>query len=219
MAKNLKRKSKSIVKKVVTAYNVISTVYLGCAFLKSRGTKKENDGQLILKAIDTLSGSVAEPDSIITIDETEMHVSYNPYMHLFTNSIGCIAGIMNGTTDVYTDNTFRKLSKKTQMFVLAHELGHHKYEHKPGFTYQIDRFKATIKGQVLDIELEADEFAAEYIRDKYLEKYGYDYDNYNHILKLTAKTVINCLEELSKYTTGLARKELLLRAKPYRTLL
>lgn len=230
MAKNLKEnKKKGFVRKAITAYNIFSIVYMVYAFMKSRGAGKEDDRHLIGKAIDRISGYDIDADSIITIDETDLHVSYNPYMHLLTNNIGSIAYVLNGTTEVYIDNTFRQLSKNTQRFVLSHELGHYKCGHKADCKYILNRTKAILNGKVLDIEVEADEFAADIIKKSYIEmyekKYGdivnhdniYDiYDIYDKINKMAVKTVINSLEELSSHSSGLTKREFKLRAKLFR---
>ena len=212
MAKNLKEnKKKGFVRKAITAYNIFSIVYMVYAFMKSRGTGKEDDRHLIGKAIDRISGYDIDADSIITIDETDLHVSYNPYIHLFGNNLGSIACVINNTTEVYTDNTFRKLSKCTQKFVLAHELGHYKRNHNPDHKYQLNRVRAILKGQILDMEVEADEYACRMIRNHLYKKYGYD--DCERIERYAAKVAIKALEELSSHSSGLSRKELKLRAK------
>ena len=186
--KNLKKTIKTLWK----MYCWISTILTGYAFIKARGVGKEKDLTLIGKAIDRMQGYSVEADSVILINDTELHVSYNPYMHLFTNSLGCIACIITGTTDVYTDARFRNMNASTQYAILCHELGHRKLNHKPGLTYQWDRIKAIMHGRVLPMEIEADEYAVCFV--------GY-------------YSMIKSLEELSQYTKGLSRKEIMLRIK------
>lgn len=186
--KNLKK----VIKMLWKAYCWISTILMGYEFIKARGMGKEKDLTLIRKAIDRMHGYSAEADKVVLIDNTELHVSYNPYLQLFTGSLGGIACIVNGSTDVYTDARFRNMYTPTQYAILCHELGHRKLGHKPGFTYQWDRIKAIKEGKVLPMELEADEYAVCIV--------GY-------------YSMIKSLEELSQYTKGLSRKEIMLRIK------
>lgn len=153
-------KKTNLIKKLWKGYLVLSTVYTGVTFLRCRGLKKEDDRHLIGKAIDRIAGYNIDADNIITIDDTDLHVSYNPYLHLFTNRLGGIALVINGTNEVYVDDNYRRLSNETQKAVLAHELGHYKLNHKAGNTYAIDRALAIFRNQVLPMELEADEYAA-----------------------------------------------------------
>ena len=186
--KNLKK----VIKTLWRMYCWISTILTGYAFIKARGTGKEKDLTLIGKAIDRMQGYSVEADDVILIDDTELHVSYNPYMHLFTNSLGSIACIVTNSTDVYTDVRFRNMHAPTQYAILCHEMGHRKHNHKPGLTYQWDRIKANKQGRVLPMELEADEYAVSIV--------GYF-------------SMITSLKELATYTKGLSRKEILLRIK------
>lgn len=110
-------------------------------------------------------------------------------MQLFTNSIGGVAVVLNGTTEVFTDDQFRKMSPSTQKAILAHEMGHYKCGHTPSITYQIDRLKAIMQGKVLEMELEADAYACKVVG---------------------AWNMINALEEL-KGVKGISKKELNLR--------
>lgn len=150
---------KKAVKNILKGYVVVSTIYTGVKFMQCRGTGKEDDRHMIGKAIDRMTGYPVNHDNVITIDDTEMHVSYNPYMQLFTNSLGGVAMVINGTTEVYTDTHYRNMSTDTQRAILAHELGHYKHNHKAGTTYQLDRIKAIMNGRVLPMELEADAYA------------------------------------------------------------
>jgi hypothetical protein len=150
---------KNVLKKVVKGYVLLSTIYTGAKFIQCRGLGKEDDRHMIGKAIDRMAGLSVEHDDVITIDDTEMHVSYNPYLQLFTNSLGGVAVVLKGTTEVYTDAQFRKMSKSTQRAILAHEMGHYKHKHNPGLTYQLDRLKSVMNNKVLKMELEADAYA------------------------------------------------------------
>ena len=187
-----KRKITKILKKVYKMYLTLSLAYTGYEFLKARGLGKEDDRHLIGKAIDRIYGYNVDADEIVMIDDTELHVSYNPYLHLFTNSIGSIACIVNGSTDVYTDARFRSMGKATQYAILCHEMGHEKCNHVAGLTYQFDRIKAVLKGKVLPMELEADEYAVSIVG---------------------AYSMAYSLRELATYTKGIAKKEIYLRVK------
>ena len=182
-------KKRNALKAVLKGYLLLSTIYTGVKFLQCRGLGKEDDRHLIGKAIDRIGGYEIDADEVITIDDAEMHVSYNPYLQLFTNSIGGVAIVLNGTTEVFTDDQFRKMSPPTQMAILAHEMGHYKCGHKPGITYQIDRLKAIMQNKVLPIEVEADAYACKIVG---------------------AWNMINALEEL-KTIQGVSKKEINLR--------
>lgn len=183
---------KNLLKKVVKGYVLLSTIYTGVRFIQCRGLGKEDDRHMIGKAIDRITGYNVNHDDVITIDDIEMHISYNPYLQLFTNSLGGIAVVLNGTTEVYTDAQFRKMSKDTQYAILCHEMGHYKHNHIPGKSYTINRIKAITKGRVLKMELEADAYAASIVGTSNMRK---------------------ALYELTKYTHGMARKEIYLRIK------
>lgn len=195
--------------KLYVGYLSTSTFYICAKFAKSRGLGKENDRLLIDNALDAMVGDYdATKDKIINIDDTKFSIAYNPYVHLFTLQTGSIASI-NGTM-IIVDNVFRKLSKRTQYFVLMHEIGHYHYNHRPEnyLLYFANRFKAIVSGKVLDMELEADSFAVEYFITKYCEKYGWNELNRQRAIKIAS----NCLLELAKHSSGLTRKELKLRA-------
>lgn len=185
-------KKKSLLRRLWNCYLLYSTYSTVNAFIKARGTGKENDRHLIGKAIDRMAGYDIEPDDIIVIDDTELHVSYNPYYHLFINRLGCIAVIINGTTEVVIDAQFRKMSNNTQYAILCHEMGHRKNNHIVGITYMFDRIKAVIGGKVLSMELEADAYA---------------------VSIMGKVNVINALRELAAYSHGLSRKEFIYRIK------
>jgi hypothetical protein len=182
-------KKNNVLKKLCKGYLLASTIYTGVKFVQCRGIGKEDDRHMIGRAIDRMSGLSVECDNIITIDDTDMHVSYNPYLQLFTNSLGGVAVVINGTTEVYTDAQYRRMSPDTQRAILAHELGHYKCNHKPGITYQFDRAKAIMHNTVLDMELEADAYACKVVGPN---------------------VMINALKELSTIK-GVSKKELKLR--------
>lgn len=186
-----KKKKSNLLMKVFKAYTMISTVYTMYMFLKARGTAKEDDRHLIGKAIDRFVGLKVEADKVITIDDTEMSILYNPYLQLLTGSLGGVAVVLNGTTEVVIDDNYRNMSEKTQYAILCHELGHYKLGHKPGATYWRDRRKALKNNEVLPMELEADLYAANIIGP------------YN---------MINALQELGTIK-GISKKELRLRIK------
>jgi hypothetical protein len=71
--------------------------------------------------------------------------------------------VINGTTEVYTDDRFRNLSEATQKAILAHELGHYKLGHKPDITYQFKRISKILNDRVLQIELDADAYACKQV--------------------------------------------------------
>lgn len=184
---------KETLKKLYKGYVAISTLYTGYVFItKSRGTSKEDDRHLIGKAIDRIAGYDIDCDDIIMIDDTELHVSYNPYMHLLTNRLGSVALVIDGTDEVYVDNQYRNMSKDTQYAILCHELGHTKNNHKASVTYVFDRIKAVLNNKVLPMELEADAYAVSIIGKK---------------------RMVNALKEIATHLHGLSRKEVLLRIK------
>lgn len=185
-------KKKSLLKGLWKGYLVASSAYTVIQFIKCRGLKKEDDRHMIGKAIDRLAGYDVGHDDVIIIDDTELHVSYNPYMQLLTNSLGGIAVVLNGTTDVYTDTRFRSMSANTQKAILAHEMGHYKCNHVAGFTYSFNRIKAILNGQVLPMELEADAYACSIVG---------------------SVNMVNALKELIPYVHGIARKEVIYRIK------
>lgn len=156
-------KKRNVLKKLWKGYLLTSAIYTGVKFVQCRGLGKEDDRHMIGRAIDRMSGLDVECDNIITIDDTEMHVSYNPYLQLFTNSLGGVAVVLRGTTEVYTDVQYRRMSPSTQKAILAHELGHYKCKHTPSITYQLDRAKAIMQNRVLPMELEADAYACKVV--------------------------------------------------------
>lgn len=182
-------KKNKVLVNLMKAYMAVSTVYTSVKFMQCRGVGKEDDKRMINNAVDRISGFGIECDKIVTLDDTELSVSFNPWLHLLTNNLGCIALVVNGTTEVFTDNNFRRMSPETQKAVLAHELGHYKCGHKPGVLYQLDRLKAIVCNKVLDMELEADLYAAKLV--------GF-------------KTYLKALHELSK-VNGVSKKEIRLR--------
>lgn len=202
-------RTKDLLKKVTKIYTLFSFAYVGVKFIQCRGLGKEDDRHLIGRAIDALTGDDVDYDDIIIIDDTELHVSYNPYMQLFTNSIGAIAIVMG--TNVYTDVHFRNMSKSTQKAILAHEMGHYKCNHTPSITYTYDRLIHILtdrlihiltytynrlihilKGKVLPMELEADAYAVNVVGKE---------------------NMIKALLELKQYLKGVSAKEIDLRIK------
>lgn len=184
-------KNRKLLKKVMKAYTLFSTVYVGIKFLQCRGLGKEDDRHLIGRAIDKIAGYDVDCDDIIMIDGTELHVSYNPYFQLFTNTLGCIAVVMG--TDVYTDVRFRNMSECTQKALLAHEMGHCKCNHAPNpITYTHDRLMHILNGHVLPMELEADAYACTVVGKE---------------------NMIKALLELNQYLKGASAKEVSLRIK------
>lgn len=165
-------------------------------FVKSRGVGKENDIALIIDAIKRISGDnrgEEYADEIVNFRGEDMYIKYNPYFHLFVGAIGSIATNIIGTKDVIVDDNFRKLSDRAKRALLAHELGHYKLEHRPGFSliYMLERTLCTLQGKVLDIELEADEYACKLVG---------------------AKTFVEALEEFPT-SDFLSKKEIQLRIK------
>lgn len=185
---------KKAISNILKGCVVVSTIYTGVKFMQCRGTGKEDDRHLIGKAIDRMTGYPVQHDDVITIDDTDMHVSYNPYMQLLTNTLGCVATVLTGTTEVYTDTQFRNMSKDTQYAILCHEMGHYKHKHTASITYQFDRIKAIAKGQVLAAELEADAYATNIV--------GSD-------------AMIKALREMATIK-GVSKKEVALRIKAIR---
>lgn len=184
-------KKRNVLKNLWKGYLLLSTIYTGVNFLQCRGLGKEDDRHLIGRAIDALTGYDVDYDDIIIIDDTELHVSYNPYMQLFTISIGSIAIVMG--TNVYTDAHFRSMSKSTQKAILAHEMGHYKCNHTPiPIIYTYDRLIHILKGKVLPMELEADTYAANVVGKE---------------------NMIKALLELKQYFKGISAKEIDLRIK------
>lgn len=185
-------KKRNLLVTIIKGYALFSTIYTGVKFLQCRGLSKEDDRHMLGRAIDRMYGYSIDHDDIITIDDTDLHVSYNPYMQLFTNSLGSIAVVINGTTEIYTDAHFRKMSKDTQYAILCHEMGHFRNKHTPSKSYAINRIKAVMKGGVLKMELEADAYACSIVG---------------------VHTMVSALKELKHYTSGIARKEIDLRIK------
>jgi hypothetical protein len=184
------KKNNSLLK-AIKGYLLMSTIYTGIKFLQCRGLGKENDKLLISNAIERMTGFGIEADSIVTIDDTDLHVSYNPYFQLLTNSLGGVAAMIPGTTEVFTDAQFRRMSLSTQMAILAHELGHFKCQHKVDLLYSIKRPMAIMRGRVLKVELEADEYACNIVG---------------------SQIMISALEEMKKIP-GISKKELNLRIR------
>lgn len=184
-------KKRNVLKDLWKGYTLFSFAYVGVKFLQCRGLGKEDDRHLIGRAIDALTGYDVDYDDIIMIDDTELHVSYNPYMQLFTNSIGSTAIVMGA--NVYTDVHFRNMSKSTQRAILAHEMGHYKCNHTPiPIIYTHDRLIHILKGKVLPMELEADTYAANVVGKE---------------------NMIKALLELKQYLKGISAKEIDLRIK------
>ena len=181
---------KDLLRKVLNVYAVLSTSYIVYEFIKCRGLGKENDAKLMEDATSRINGFVPEADNVVIIDDNELHVSYNPYMQLFTNSMGSIACIINGTNEVYVDNRYRNMSASTQYAILCHEMGHRYNKHVAKKDYAINRIKHIMHGQVLNMELEADAYAASIV--------GTD-------------AMISALQELGTYLHGISKKEINLR--------
>ena len=182
--------TKGLLRKMIRVYAVLSTGYIAYEFIKCRGLSKEDDAKLIENATGRISGFVPEADDVIIIDDNELHVSYNPYIQLFTNSMGSIACIINDTNEVYVDNRYRNMSTSTQYAILCHEMGHRYYNHVAKKDYAINRIKHVIHGNVLKMELEADTYAASII---------------------VTNAMISALQELATYLHGISKKEINLR--------
>lgn len=181
---------KGLLRKALRVYAVLSTGYIVYEFIKCRGLGKENDAKLMEDATSRTIGIIPEADDVIIINDDELHVSYNPYMQLFTNSMGSIACIINGTNEVYVDNRYRNMSASTQYAILCHEMGHRYNNHVAKKGYAINRIKHIMHGQVLNMELEADAYAASIV--------GTD-------------AMITALQELATYLHGISKKEINLR--------
>lgn len=181
---------KDLLRKVLRVYGALSTGYLAYEFIKCRGIGKENDKQLIENAAIRISGLVPKADDVVIINDNELHVSYNPYLQLFTNTMGSIACIINDTNEVYVDNRYRSMSKSTQYAILCHEMGHKYHNHTVNKWYAVNRIKHAVCGQVLNIELEADAYAASIVG---------------------TNAMISALQELNTYLHGIAKKEVNLR--------
>jgi Zn-dependent peptidase ImmA (M78 family) len=192
-----------VARKTAQVYNAILLGYTACEFIKARGVGKEDDLNMINEVYNKVMGLPCTPDKIININGTDLSVSYNPYMHLCCKNLGSIASRMVNTNEVYVDNTFRKMSKTTQLFILCHELGHIKCKHDNiSSSYNRDRLKAVMKDQVLDIELEADAYAGECLETLFPNKPR------KELIKLATKA----LEEQASFTKGFTKRELKLRA-------
>ena len=183
-------KSKGLLRKAFKVYAVLSTGYIAYEFIKCRGLGKEDDGRLMEDATCRMSGFVPDADDVIIIQDNELHVSYNPYIQLLTNSMGSIACIINGTNEVYVDNRYRNMSVSTQYAILCHEMGHRYHNHASKKGYAMARIKHVMYGQVLKMELEADAYAASVV--------GTD-------------AMITALQELGSYLHGISKKEINLR--------
>lgn len=159
-------KKKTILKLIWRGVQIVSYINLIKRFIISRGLEKEEDLKMLIDMVDLLQGNKIEgPDDIVLLDDVELHVSYNPYVHLVTNAIGSIASIYP-TGDVIVDNTFRLLCPATQRAILAHELGHIKLGHKANIFYPFKRMAYIFAGKVLEMELEADVYAASIVGNK-----------------------------------------------------
>ena len=185
-------KKNNLFKTLWKCYSMYSLYITAKAFVKARGLNKEDDRHLIGKAIDRLAGYTIDPDETIVIDDTELHISYNPYLQLFTGSLGGIAVIINDSTEVITDAQYRNMSKNTQYAILCHEMGHRKNNHTATLTYKLDRIKAILNGGVLPMELEADAYAVSIVGKK---------------------NMIMALVELAANLHGLSRKEVIYRIR------
>lgn len=183
-------KKRNLLRNVLRVYAILSTSYVTYEFIKCRGLGKEDDAKLMEDATSRINGFIPDADDVIIIDDNELHVSYNPYMQLFTNSMGSIACIINGTNEVYVDNRYRSMSTSTQYAILCHEMGHRYYNHVAKKGYAIERIKHVMHGQVLNMELEADAYAASIV--------GKD-------------AMITALKELGTYLHGIPKKEINLR--------
>lgn len=189
-------KKKRLMKNIITGVRVIAWTQFIIAFYKARGKEKhvKKDSVMIIDAIDIITGDYIEDKDceIIPIDDMDMKVIFNPYVHLIRGGLGCIAAVTSGGY-VFVDNTFNNLSSNTKSVILHHEMGHIKSMHCPGVTYLFDRLKGIINGKVLPMELEADRYACD---------------------KLGKKAVISGLKELRKHVSSLlAKREITLRIK------
>lgn len=183
---------KKTTKRVITALTVLSLAEYTIAFLNARGLSKHNDKELLGQASDVMTGFSYTADNTVIIDDTEVKVTFNPYVHMMTNMVGSVAIVLS-TGHVFTDNTFNKLSKKGQSFVLHHEVGHTKLGHKGGLAYPIKRVYAILTNNVLDIEVAADKWA--------MERIGKD-------------AAIEGLVELKSYVMSpIGKREIILRIK------
>lgn len=75
--------------------------------------------------------------------------------------LGCRICAVIGDGIVAADSDFYGLSDNTQMFILAHELGHIHCQHVTPKGYAYKRFWVALKGEVLSMEREADDFACQ----------------------------------------------------------
>lgn len=181
-----------VVAKVAKVYLLASTLYDAYNFIQCRGLGKEDDKKLLANIADRFMGFEPDPDETVTVKDDTLNVSYNPYMQVVLRSMGGIACVINNTNEVYVDNRFRQMSKSTQYGILCHEMGHRHHGHVAEKGYAIKRLLHIMRGEVLKMELEADNYAASVIG---------------------INEMIEALQEMCTYVHGFSRKEVKLRIK------
>jgi hypothetical protein len=159
--------------------------------LKARGFGKHDDSKLIEEAnVICKENRLPEgfqPDGIIKLGDEEFGITFNPYVHIATNTVGCKASIACGMNQIFVDNAFRNMSWDGQQFIIAHEIGHYKCGHMVPADYNRLRVQAAREGKVCIPEVEADLYAAQCIG-------------------VTA--TLTGLADLRQHTHGIPRKEI-----------
>lgn len=189
-------KLRKAIKTVVRVYTVVSTVVTVIELIKARGIHKEDDKALIEEGSSILAGIAPTNDfEQIKVGEDTVLCKFSPYSMLFLGRIGSTALVLDNGMVLYDDN-FRRLSKQSQVAVLAHELGHIKHQHRADSTYLLDRAFYAFSGKVLPMELEADAYAVSIVGKE---------------------EMIKALKGISKYSTSIAgRLEIRNRIKSIR---
>lgn len=136
---------------------------------KQRGLGKLNDKELITNASLSLAGcNKPEGELIRTINVNgeDYDVIFNPYILIF-GGIQC-CGILNSSYGkfIVCDKVFAKLDSITQQVLVAHELGHAQLGHRPDRTDALKRIMEVMKGNVSEMELEADAYAADILGNR-----------------------------------------------------
>lgn len=133
--------------------------------------------------------------------DTEQRVVAMKPMTIIKNStlvklLGLRVCAVIGDGVVVADDYFYSLSEATQQFVLSHEVGHLHCQHVTPKGYARKRLFTILKGEILQMEKEADDFACQ--------------------LCGGPQVAYKALMELANIVKGLSRKELIHRANRYK---
>ena len=160
----MKKPTKKVLKKVVVLTEVVELAkyaYVWLTHTRGMGSNTKTDKDMLEECGIMLAGLHVKADETITLNDTTLNIVYNPYLTTCLNRVGGCAIVSPETNTVIVEDSFRRLSENGKRFVLLHELGHIKHKDVAGSLYALKRIAFLFKGKVLQMELDADDYAVE----------------------------------------------------------